>query len=265
MTFEDWLTGDKVTNIGVEYSIIYWITSIVVLTILILLIIFSFLKSVPNKIKQNLLVGIAIFQLIFEIVWRIIFVIFKGSTFVDIWPAYPCNLGGILVPIICIINSKKGKDLFYLFAFVGACLSFALPGEMYSYDYMTFPILKSALQHTGILFIPAMEYAMGKYRPTIKDYPLLFVGCLIHLLNTEGVDEWLGLDPATNDYMYLRQNYPFEIPGIPSPFVTSIFALIVFAILLIALSPKESIGIIKNKWNELISKFKIAISSKKNS
>ena len=256
MSFKDWLTGDKVTNTGIEYSPIYWITLSVVLLILILLIVFCALKKIPNKIKQNVLMGIAIFQLAFEVIWRIIFAVFKGSTFVNLWPMYPCNLGGIIVPIVCLFNSKKGKDLFYLFAFVGALLSFALPGNMYSFDYMAFPLLKSALQHTGILIIPAMEYSMGKYRPSIKDYPLLFVGCLIHFLNCEGIDEWLGLDPATNDYMYLRQGYPFEIPGIPSPFVTIIFALIVFAILLIILNPKESIAYIKGKFNLLFSKQK---------
>ena len=56
--------------------------------------------------------------------------------------------------------------------------------------------------------------------------------------------------------MYLRQGYPFEIPGIPSPFVTIIFALIVFAILLIILNPKESIAYIKGKFNLLFSKQK---------
>ena len=79
MSFKDWLTGDKVTNTGIEYSPIYWITLSVVLLILILLIVFSALKKIPNKIKQNVLIGIAIFQLAFEVVWRIIFVVFKIS------------------------------------------------------------------------------------------------------------------------------------------------------------------------------------------
>ena len=247
MSFRDWLTGDGVTNTGIEYSPIYWATLCIVLFVLISLIIFCTIKKIPYKIKQNVLIGIAIFQIFFEIFWRIIFIVFKGATFTTLWPMYPCNLGGIIVPIICLLNSKKGKDLFYVFAFVGACLSFALPGTMYSFDFMAFPLLKSALQHTGILIIPAMEYAMGKYKTSIKEFPLLFVGCLIHFLNCEGIDEWLGLDPATNDYMYLRQGYPFEIPGIPSPFVTITFALIIFAILLFALGPKESISEVK-KW-----------------
>ena len=109
MSFKDWLTGDKVTNTGIEYSPIYWITLSVVLLILILLIVFSALKKIPNKIKQNVLIGIAIFQLAFEVVWRIIFAVFKGSTFVNLWPMYPCNLGGIIVPIVCLLNSKKRK------------------------------------------------------------------------------------------------------------------------------------------------------------
>ena len=60
MSFKDWLTGDKVTNTGIEYSPIYWITLSVVLLILILLIVFSALKKIPNKIKQNVLIPIFI-------------------------------------------------------------------------------------------------------------------------------------------------------------------------------------------------------------
>ena len=247
MSFRDSFTGDAVTNTGIEYSPIYWPTLCLVSFVLVSLIVFCTIKKIPYKVKQNVLIGIAIFQIFFEIFWRIIFIVFKGATFTTLWPMYPCNLGGIIVPIICLLNSKKGKDLFYVFAFVGACLSFALPGTMYSFDFMAFPLLKSALQHTGILIIPAMEYAMGKYKTSIKEFPLLFVGCLIHFLNCEGIDEWLGLDPTTNDYMYLRQGYPFEIPGIPSPFVTITFALIIFAILLFVLGPRESINEVK-KW-----------------
>ena len=58
--------------------------------------------------------------------------------------------------------------------------------------------------------------------------------------------------------MYLRQGYPFEIPGIPSPFVTITFALIIFAILLFALGPKESISEVK-KW---VNNIKLSFTKK---
>ena len=256
MSFRDWLTGDGVTNIGTEYSFLYWMTLLFTLLILGGLIALCLIKKVPYKVKQNVLVGVSIFHIAFEVLWRIVYIAFKNATFASLWPMYPCNLGGIIVPIVCLMNSKRGKDLFYVFGFVGACLSLMLPGNMYSYDFMAFPLFKSALQHTGILLIPAMEYAMGKYRPSIKDFPLLFVGSLVHIFNAEAIDQWIGLEPAVNDYMYLRQGYPFTIPGIPGPFVTCGCGLVVFALLLFILNPKQSINDLKELKTNIQNKFK---------
>lgn len=255
MSFHDWLTGDGLTNTGVEYSLLYWITLVITLAILGTLIALSLSKKVSYKVKQRVLIGVSIFHISFEVLWRIVYIIFKHSSFASIWPMYPCNLGGIIVPIVCLLNTKKGKDLFYAFGFIGACLSFALPGDMFCYNFMAFPLFKSALQHTGILLIPSMEYAMGKYRPSIKDFPMLFVGCLVHIFNVEAIDQWLGLEPAINDYMYLRQGYPFTIPGIPSPFVTCAFGLLIFAIFLFVLNPKKSINDLKEWWAKLKNRF----------
>ena len=69
---------------------------------------------------------------------------------------------------------------------------------------------------------------MGTYRPTLKDLGWVVGGCLIHILNCEVIDRFLGF---TGDYMFLRSGLPFVIPGVPKPVTISVFALLVFALL----------------------------------
>ena len=44
-------------------------------------------------------------------------------------------------------------------------------------------------------------------RPSLKDYGWIVAGCLIHLVNCEGINRLFGF---TEDYMYLRSDLPFE-------------------------------------------------------
>ena len=110
------------------------------------------------------------------------------------------------------MNLRRGKQLLYLFGFIGGVLTFAMPDGIFCQDVLVFPILKSILQHTGLLLIPAIEYVSGSYRPSLKDYGWIVAGCLIHLVNCEGINRLLGF---TEDYMYLRSDLPFVIPGVP--------------------------------------------------
>ena len=201
------------------------------------------MKRVEAKHKQRLLVTIAIFQLMFEALWRIIYITIKGDTLLGWWPAYPCNVGGILLPIIALCNWEKGKKMFYLFGFVGGVLTFALPEGIFCRDVMSFPILKSVLQHTGLLLIPMLEYSMGKFRPTLLHMLWVILGMLIHLANCEGIDRLLGL---TGDYMFLRSGLPFVIPGVPQFITLSVFALLVLVALCFVSDPKGSWNTVKS-------------------
>lgn len=91
-----------------------------------------------------------------------------------------------------------------------------------------FPILKSILQHTGILLIPLFEFGSGSYRPSVKHMGWVFVGLLIHLVNCEGITRLLGFD---GDYMFFRSGMPFVIPGVPQYITLSVFALFVLVTL----------------------------------
>ena len=107
-------------------------------------------------------------------------------------------------------------------------LTFAMPDGIFCRDVLVFPILKSILQHTGLLLIPAIEYVSGSYRPSLKDYGWIVAGCLIHLVNCEGINRLLGF---TEDYIYLHSDLPFVIPGVPQWITLSLFSLLVFALL----------------------------------
>ena len=200
-------------------------------------------RSISHAAKQGLLRGIAIFQLTFEVGWRLIYWLIKGDTLLCWWPAYPCNLAGILLPILALTKWQRGKQMFYLFGFVGGVLTFALPEGIFCNDVMVFPILKSVLQHTGILLIPIMEYALHTYRPTLRHMPWVIAGLLIHLANSEGITRLLGL---TGDYMFFRSGMPFVIPGVPQFITLSVFALCVLVILCIASDPKGSVRFLKS-------------------
>ena len=133
--------------------------------------------------------------------------------------------------------------MFYLFGFVGGIITFAVPDGIFCRDVMVFPILKSVLQHTGILLIPILEYAMDTYRPTLRHMSWVLVGLLIHLFNCEVVTRWLGF---TGDYMFFRSGMPFVIPGVPQFITLSVVGLTVLVLLSIAGDPKGSIQFIKS-------------------
>lgn len=238
-----WLIGDLGIEGEFQYQAIHMNTVLIVAAVCLLVFAVGFMKRVEAKHKQRLLVAIAIFQLMFEALWRIIYIAIKGDTLLGWWPAYPCNVGGILLPIIALCNWEKGKKMFYLFGFVGGVLTFALPEGIFCRDVMSFPILKSVLQHTGLLLIPMLEYSMGKFRPTLRHMLWVILGMLIHLTNCEGIDRLLGL---TGDYMFLRSGLPFVIPGVPQFITLSVFALLVLVALCFVSDPKGSWNTVKS-------------------
>ena len=239
-----WLIGDLGNPGEFQYQAIHIYSTLAVLAVCALVALLGTSRKLEDRQKRRLLVCISIFQLTFELAWRLIYVTVKGDNILCWWPLYPCNLGGVLLPIIALCDWKDGKKMFYLFGFVGGVLTFALPEGIFSSDVMSFPILKSVLQHTGILMIPILEYAMGSYRPTLKHMGWIVAGTLVHLLNCEGITRLLGF---TGDYMFFRSGMPFVIPGVPQPITLSVFALFVLVALCFASDPKGSWNTIKYK------------------
>lgn len=227
-TFIKWLIGDMGTPGEYMYKAIHWYTLAAVALLFLVLLAIEHRLDKKDSCKYKLIIWISAAQLAFEIAWRLIYLFVKKEQPNQLWPSYPCNLGGILIPLVALCQWKPGKKLFYLFGFVGAILTFAYPDDIFCTDVMVFPVLKSILQHTGILLIPALEYAGKIYRPRIRDFGWITGGCLIHLLNSEGICHLLGL---TEDYMFFRSGLPFVIPGIPQFITLSVFALLVLALL----------------------------------
>jgi len=225
---KNWIVGEMGTEGEYMYQAIHWYSLAAVLLALAAAIVFCLYNREHSSRCRKLLVGVSVFQLAFEIAWRVIYLFIKGNTVLCWWPMYPCNLGGILIPIFALWNCRRGKQLFYLFGFVGGVLTFAMPDGIFCRDVLVFPILKSILQHTGLLLIPVIEYISGSYRPSLKDYGWVIAGCLIHLFNCEVVDRLLGF---TGDYMFLRSDLPFVIQGVPQWITLSVFAMAVLALL----------------------------------
>lgn len=240
--FHKWLIGDLGVPGEYQYQAMHWYTAAAVMLVFLFILLFGFVNRKKPRRCRTLLVGISVFQLAFEILWRLIYLFVKHDSILCWWPMYPCNLGGLLLPVIALCRWHRGKQLFYLFGFVGGVLSFALPEGIFCRDVFVFSILKSVLQHTGLLMIPALELVAGTYRPSLKDMGWVVFGCLIHLLNCEGIDRLLGF---TGDYMFLRSGMPFVITGIPQFITISVFALIVLSALSFLCDIHGSIRFIK--------------------
>jgi len=222
--FKSWLIGDMGTPGEYMYTGMHWWTVAAVAAAMAAACILAWLWRGDEKKVRRLLVAVAAFQLGFEVLWRLIYVFVKGDSVLCWWPIYPCNLGGILLPIAALLRLRRLKKMFYLFGFVGGVLTFALPEGIFCTDVFVFPILKSVLQHTGLLLIPGVEYISGTFRPNLKGMVWVVLGCLIHVFNCEVIDRLLGF---TGDYMFFRSGMPFVIPGVPQFITLSIFALAV--------------------------------------
>ena len=60
--------------------------------------------------QRKVIVAAAVFSIVFEIFWRLVF--WKNEVkLIDLWPFYPCNLAGILVPLIA-LSKKTPADYF---------------------------------------------------------------------------------------------------------------------------------------------------------
>lgn len=223
-----WLIGDMGTAGAYDFTAIhYWTVAVVAIVFFVLLVLALVLRKRP-KAQRGLLLSVAAFHLFFEAAWRLIYLLVKKDPISCWWPTYPCNLGGILLPIIALTKFQTGKKMFYLFGFVGGVLTFAISDGIFSSDVLVFPILKSILQHTGLLLIPMLELVGGTWRPTLKHMGWVVGGCLIHLINGEVIDRLLGF---TGDYLFFRSGMPFVIPGVPQWITLSVFALLVLALL----------------------------------
>lgn len=223
-----WLIGDMGTPGEYMYQSIHLWSVAAVAAVFILAVLLGRRLCHAPKGSRTLLVSIALFQLFFEVVWRLIYLFVKGDSILCWWPIYPCNLGGVLIPLFALTACRRGKQMFYLFGFVGGVLTFAYPEGIFCSDMLSFPILKSILQHTGLLLIPGLEYVSGSYRPTLKDLGWVVCGCFIHIFNCEVISRLLGF---TGDYMFFRSGMPFVIPGVPQFITLSVFAFLVLTIL----------------------------------
>lgn len=244
----NWLIGNMGTEGEYQYQAIHLYSTLAVVVAVAAALVLGLMKRNDPCFHRKLLKAVCIFQLGFEVLWRLVYLFIKGDSILCWWPMYPCNLGGILVPIIALTNWQTGKKMFYLFGFVGGVLTFAIPEGIFSNNVLVFPILKSILQHTGLLLIPILEFTGNTFRPTLKHMGWVVSGLVIHVINCEGIDRLLGF---TGDYMFFRSGMPFVIPGVPQFITLSVFALLVLVLLSIACDPKGSIrflkGLKKNK------------------
>ena len=143
MLFRRWLTGDMGTPGDYSYEPIHLWTVVIVAILTLAVAFWGYKNSNRPWRTRTMLTAICAFHLAFEIGWRLIYRFVSNAPLETLWPMYPCNLGGILLPVIALGRFRRLKPLFYLFGFVGGVLTFAIPDGIFSTDVLVFPVLKS--------------------------------------------------------------------------------------------------------------------------
>ena len=95
MSFVDWLYGKNGLPGDYDYTMIHFVSVGVILALTVILALIAGSKHIGAKAKKVVLYSIATFQIVFEVVWRIVYVC-RGDDFLSLWPFYACNLNGIL-------------------------------------------------------------------------------------------------------------------------------------------------------------------------
>jgi uncharacterized membrane protein YwaF len=244
ITLKNWLIGNMGTGGDFAYQAMHLYSMLGVCIAMGILLFLGLRFRENQKASRNLVLSVAWFQLGFELLWRVLYLALRGDSLLTWWPLFPCNLGGILLPLFVIFNLHRGKQMFYLFGFVGGCLTFAIPNGIFCNTVLVFPILKSILQHTGLLLIPMLELVSGEYRPKLKDMGWVSLGCIAHIFNSEAITRLLGF---TGDYMFFRSGLPFVIPGVPQYITLSVFAMLVLAVLSFLCDVKGSVRLLHRK------------------
>ena len=77
-----WLIGDMGTPGAYEYTTMHYVVLAVVVVGVIACWILGASKRITERDKNRILIGIAIFQLAFEVVWRIIYMTVKKASWI---------------------------------------------------------------------------------------------------------------------------------------------------------------------------------------
>jgi hypothetical integral membrane protein (TIGR02206 family) len=214
---------------------------------IILIVVAGLLCYVGRKLsmenRRKVLVVVAFFALALEIFWRGKW-IGRGLPMAELWPLYPCNLGGVLVPLIALFNNKTLKNLFYVLALVGGVVTFIYPLDVFINSELSFDIIKNILQHMFIITIPLFEFVTGQYKPQFKKVWIAMLAIFIYLFNGEVITRWLGLD---GDYVFLRAGLPFVIPGVPQVITFGLVVVFGLVVIYAALDPKGCKTVLKRK------------------
>lgn len=240
MSFAEWLYGSGGVRGNYTWGTNHIVSMVVIFALTILLIAIASNKKIDNGVKKKIVVGIAIFQLVFEILWRIIFLT-RGDRVLALWPYYVCNLNGILIPIAVLTDNKTMKEMFYILGFIGGIITFAMPQGIFVNKFYTFPILKSMLQHTGLIFIPVFEYVSGLFRPKLKYIWLQYVGAIIHIINSLAISSLFGY---YKDYLFFNL---IKVPGVPGWLIIFTIGILGIAISYTLLNAPDVIAWFKEK------------------
>ena len=234
-------TGDGGIPGEFSYGKIHLTATAVFIVVTVLMCIVG--KRLTPKNRRKVIIVAAALSLGFEIFWRGVW-IGRGVTPLETWPLYPCNLAGVLVPLIAFSNNKTLKEIFYVFAFIGGIITFVYPQGIFVNEVLNFSILKSILQHTAIIFIPVFEYFTGEYKPRFKNLWLAILGLFINLFNSEYLPRYFGIE---GDFIFLRSGLPFTIEGVPQIFILAPIAIIVMVAFYAALDPKGTKSLLRRK------------------
>lgn len=211
-----------------EYS--YGVVHIIAIVFAVVsVIIFSWLLMGKEKQYINKKIKIiAYICLVIDITKRTISFIGGASFISAFYPFYLCNINTYLLSIYIIFDLKKGKDFFIVTGFIGGLITYAMPFGIFTDKYLTFGILNSLTSHYVIIVIPLVLLITKAHKLEMKTFYQQIIGLVMVLINAEVIGRILLQD--TTDYLYIRSDMPFKIPGVPQ--IIIIGSLFIFTIML---------------------------------
>ncbi len=159
--------------------------------------------------------------------------VFKGGNIISsLYPFYLCNVCTILVGLCAIFKWKHIREFAFVAGIIGGIVTFAFPQGIFTDRYINFNVLDSVTSHWGIILIPIIMWTTGECKLEFKNIWKVFVGTVIVFINVQFLQ--YPLVGTRFDYLFLGDNMPLQIPGIPTflimPILFPIVVLLIYSI-----------------------------------
>ena len=236
-------------------------TYIIALSIVVVLVVLGlwFSRKMSHKSVKRVLLVMAIWTIVSEVVKAIFTWVTYGIEDVDFLPLYFCSLF-MYCTVFSVVPSKTlnkcGLSFIFFGGIIGAVSFFIYPDACIpNYPIYHFMCLRTMLFHGSMIYTGLLIVITNYYKPTIKDFKYYFIELIIISLlaytinvifskNLMYIQEPLNFDISRNLYDAAPKLYPFIIMllQIVVPFFLSYLVYILISKLCVKKESQEEYG-----------------------